>query len=77
MAVVEKIKLVGSLIKLYLQKAINVLNIVMIHFEEMVAFTEEQVEELSQNLKQVVEAKEMLDNMIVEVKKEIIKGKEE
>lgn len=74
---VEKIKLVGSLIKLYLQKAINVLNIVMIHFEEMVAFTEEQVEELSQNLKQVVEAKEMLDNMIVEVKKEIIKGKEE
>ena len=49
----EKIKLVGNLIKLYLQKGITMLQIMLIHFEEIVAHTEQEVAELSEKLKEV------------------------
>lgn len=70
---VEKIKLVGNLIKLYLQKGIKVLQIMLIHFEEIVAHTEQEVSELSEQLKEVLETKELIQNMIEELKTEVFK----
>ena len=69
----EKIKLVGNLIKLYLQKGIKVLQIMLIHFEEIVAHTEQEVSELSEQLKEVLETKELIQNMIEELKTEVFK----
>ena len=71
--VAEKIKLVGNLIKLYLQKGIKVLQIMLIHFEEIVAHTEQEVTELSEQLKEVLETKELIQNMIEELKTEVFK----
>ena len=71
--VVEKIKLVGNLIKLYLQKGITVLQIMLIHFEEIVAHTEQEVAELSEQLKEVLTIKESIQNMIEELKTEVFK----
>lgn len=70
---VEKIKLVGNLIKLYLQKGIKALQIMLIHFEEIVAHTEQEVTELSEQLKEVLETKELIQNMIEELKTEVFK----
>ena len=69
----EKIKLVGNLIKLYLQKGIKVLQIMLIHFEEIVAHTEQEISELSEQLKEVLETKELIQNMIEELKTEVFK----
>lgn len=69
----EKIKLVGNLIKLYLQKGIKVLQIMLIHFEEIVAHTEQEITELSEQLKEVLETKELIQNMIEELKTEVFK----
>ena len=66
--VAEKIKLVGNLIKLYLQKGITMLQIMLIHFEEIVAHTEQEVAELSEQLKEVLTIKESIQNMIEELK---------
>lgn len=73
---VEKIKLVGNLIKLYLQKGIKALQIMLIHFEEIVAHTEQEVTELSEQLKEVLETKELIQNMIEELKTEVFKKRE-
>ena len=70
---VEKIKLVGNLIKLYLQKGIKALQIMLIHFEEIVAHTEQEISELSEQLKEVLETKELIQNMIEELKTEVFK----
>lgn len=72
----EKIRMIGSLVKLYLQKAINVLYIMMLHFEEIVTYSAEQVEELSKDLQNVVETKELIDDMIAQLKEEIFKKEE-
>ena len=69
----EKIKLVGNLIKLYLQKGITMLQIMLIHFEEIVAHTEQEVAELSEQLKEVLTIKESIQNMIEELKTEVFK----
>ena len=73
---VEKIKLVGNLIKLYLQKGIKALQIMLIHFEEIVAHTEQEISELSEQLKEVLETKELIQNMIEELKTEVFKKRE-
>lgn len=70
---VKKIKLVGNLIKLYLQKGIKALQIMLIHFEEIVAHTEQEITELSEQLKEVLETKELIQNMIEELKTEVFK----
>ena len=72
----EKIRLVGNLISLYLQKGIKALQIMLIHFEEIVAHSEKEAQELSQNLKDVLETKELIQDMIEQLKEEVF-GKEE
>ena len=70
---VERIRLVGDLIVLYLQKAIKALQIMLIHFEEIVAHTESEANELSQNLQDVLETKELIQDMIDQLKEEVFK----
>ena len=72
----EKIRLVGNLISLYLQKGIKALQIMLIHFEKIVAHSEQEAQELSQNLKDVLETKELIQDMIEQLKEEVF-GKEE
>ena len=69
----KKIKLVGNLIKLYLQKGIAALQIMLIHFEEIVAHTEQEITDLSEQLKEVLKTKELIQNMIEELKTEVFK----
>ena len=71
--VAEKIKLVGNLIKLYLQKGIAALQIMLIHFEEIMVHTEKEIAELSEQLKEVLETKELIQIMIEELKTEVFK----
>lgn len=71
--VAEKIRLIGNLVSLYLQKAIKALQIMLIHFEEIVAHTESEAAELSQNLKDVLETKELIQDMIDQLKEEVFK----
>ena len=72
----EKIRLVGNLVSLYLQKAIKALQIMLIHVEEIIAHSEQEAQELSQNLKDVLETKELIQDMIEQLKEEVF-GKEE
>lgn len=71
--VAEKIRLIGNLVVLYLQKAIKALQIMLIHFEEIVAHTESEANELSQNLQDVLETKELIQDMIDQLKEEVFK----
>ena len=71
--IVERIRLAGDLIVLYLQKAIKALQIMLIHFEEIVAHTEQEVSELSEQLKDVLETKELIQDMIEQLKEEVFK----
>ena len=71
--VAEKIRLIGNLVVLYLQKAIKALQIMLIHFEEIVAHTEQEVSELSDQLKDVLETKELIQDMIEQLKEEVFK----
>lgn len=71
--VAEKIRMIGNLVSLYLQKAIKALQIMLIHFEEIVAHTEAEAAELSQNLKDVIETKELIQDMIEQLKEEIFR----
>jgi hypothetical protein len=70
---VKRLRLAGDLIVLYLQKAIKVLQIMLIHFEEIVAHTEQEVSELSYQLKDVLETKELIQDMIEQLKEEVFK----
>ena len=70
---VEKLRLAGDLIVLYLQKAIKTLQIMLIHFEEIVAHTEEEVSDLTEQLKDVLETKELIQDMIEQLKEEVFK----
>lgn len=70
---VERLRLAGDLIVLYLQKAIKALQIMLIHFEEIVAHTEQEVSELSEELKDVLETKELIQDMIEQLKEEVFK----
>ena len=70
---VEKLRLAGDLIVLYLQKAIKALQIMLIHFEEIVVHTEEEVADLSEQLKDVLETKELIQDMIEQLKEEVFK----
>lgn len=69
----ERLRLAGNLIILYLQKAIKALQIMLIHFEEIMARTEEEVKELSDQLKDVLETKELIQDMIEQLKEEVFK----
>ena len=69
----ERLRLAGDLIVLYLQKAIKALQIMLIHFEEIVAHTESEANELSQNLQDVLETKELIQDMIDQLKEEVFK----
>lgn len=71
--IVERIRLVGDLIVLYLQKAIKALQIMLIHVEEIVAHTEEEVSDLTEQLKDVLETKELIQDMIEQLKEEVFK----
>ena len=67
----EKIRLIGNLVSLYLQKAIKALQIMLLHFEEIVAHSEQEAQELSQNLKDALETKELIQDMIEQLKEEV------
>ena len=69
----ERIRLAGDLIVLYLQKAIKALQIMLIHFEEIVARTEEEVSDLTEQLKDVLQTKELIQDMIEQLKEEVFK----
>ena len=69
----DKIRLAGDLVVLYLQKAIRALQIMLIHFEEIIARTEEETYELSEQLKDVLETKELIQDMIEQLKEEVFK----
>ena len=69
----EKIRLIGNLVSLYLQKAIKALQIMLLHFEEIVAHSEQEAQELSQNLKDALETKELIQDMIEQLKEEVFK----
>ena len=69
----DKIRLAGDLVVLYLQKAIRALQIMLIHFEEIIARTEEETHELSEQLKDVLETKELIQDMIEQLKEEVFK----
>ena len=69
----DKIRLAGDLVVLYLQKAIRALQIMLIHFEEIIARTEEEAHELSEQLKDVLEKKELIQDMIEQLKEEVFK----
>ena len=71
--VAEKIRLIGNLVSLYLQKAIKALQIMLIHFEEIIAHTEAEADELSHNLQDVIETKELIQDMIEQLKEEVFK----
>lgn len=71
--IVERIRLAGDLIVLYLQKAIKALQIMLIHVEEIVAHTEEEVSDLAEQLKDVLETKELIQDMIEQLKEEVFK----
>ena len=69
----EKIRMIGSLVVLYLQKAIKALQIMLIHIEEIVAHTEQEAEDLSEQLKDILETKELIQDMIEQLKEEVFK----
>ena len=69
----ERLRLAGNLIILYLQKTIKALQIMLIHFEEIAAHTEQEVSELSEQLKDVLETKELIQDMIEQLKEEVFK----
>ena len=69
----EKIRLIGNLVSLYLQKAIKALQIMLLHFEEIVAHSEQEAQELSQNLKDALETKELIQDMIEQLKEEVFR----
>ena len=74
--VAEKIRLIGNLVSLYLQKAIKALQIMLIHFEEIIAHSEQEAQDLSQNLQDVLETKELIQDMIEQLKEEVFKKEE-
>ena len=45
----------------------------LIHFEEIVAHTEQEAQELSEQLKDVLETKELIQDMIEQLKEEVFK----
>ena len=65
------IKGVARLVGLYGQKAVKVLQVMMIHFEEIAAVTDKQHEELTDQLRQVLEVIDELDKMVEQAKSEI------
>ena len=65
------IKGVARLVGLYGQKAMKVLQIMMVHFEEIAAVTDQQQEKLTDQLYQLIEVCEVLDEMIEQAKGEI------
>lgn len=65
------IKGVARLVGLYGQKVVKVLQIAMIHFEEIAAVTDQQHENLTDQLRQLLEVIEVLDEMIDQAKGEI------
>ena len=70
--VVEVIKAVARLVGLYGQRAVKVLQIMMVHFEEIAAATDQQQEKLTDQLTQLIEVLEILDEMIEQAKGEIM-----
>lgn len=65
------IKAVARLVGLYGQRAVKVLQIMMVHFEEIAAATDQQQEKLTDQLTQLIEVLEILDEMIDQAKGEI------
>lgn len=65
------IKGVARLVGLYGQKAVKVLQVMMVHFEEIAAVTDQQHEALTDQLRQLLEVCEVLDEMIEQAKGEI------
>ena len=65
------IKGVARLVGLYGQKAVKVLQVAMIHFEEIAAVTDKQHEQLTDQLRQVLEVMDVLDEMIDQAKAEV------
>ena len=69
---IQIIKAVARLVGLYGQRAVKVLQIMMVHFEEIAAATDQQQEKLTDQLTQLIEVLEILDEMIDQAKGEIM-----
>lgn len=67
------IKEVAHLVGLYGQKVIKAVQIMMIHFEEIAAITDQQQEQLTDQLRQLLDVMDELDEMIEKSKGEIFK----
>ena len=66
------IKGVARLVGLYGQRVVKVLQVMMLHFEEIAAVTDQQQEELTDQLRQLLEVMDVLDEMIDQAKGEIM-----
>lgn len=67
----KAIKVLARLVGLYGQKVIKVLQVAMIHFEEIAVVTDKQHEELTDQLRQLLEVIEVIDEMIDQAKAEV------
>ena len=65
------IKGVARLVGLYGQRVVKVLQVMMIHFEEIAAVTDQQQEELTDQLRQLLEVMDLLDSMIEQSKADL------
>ena len=68
---IQIIQGVARLVGLYGQRAVKVLQVMMIHFEEIAVVTDQQQEELTDQLRQILEVMDVLDEMIDQAKGEI------
>ena len=67
----KAIKALARLVELYGQKVIKVLQVALIHFEEIAAVTDQQQEHLTDQLRQLLEVMDELDEMIEQAKTEL------
>lgn len=65
------IRAIARLVGLYGQRVIRVLQVMLIHFEEIAAITEQRHEQLTDELRQVLEVIDLIDDMIEQAKAEI------
>lgn len=67
----KTVKALARLVGLYGQRVIKVLQVALIHFEEIAAVTEQQHDQLTDQLRQVLEIMDVLDEMIDQAKAEV------
>lgn len=67
----KAIKALARLVSLYGQKVIKAVQVMMIHFEEIAAVTDQEQERMTDQLRQLLEVMDVLDEMIDQAKAEV------